>query len=77
MLLSGLYTLVGGKGLEPSRLAALAPKASVSTNSTIRPFNRGILLDFAVKDQLGVAVVFSRRYFGFVEFQCFDVSRKR
>ena len=29
--------LVGEKGLEPSRLATLAPKASVSTNSTTRP----------------------------------------
>ena len=28
--------MVRMKGLEPSRLAALAPKASVSTNSTIR-----------------------------------------
>ncbi len=30
--------MVGMKGLEPSRLAALAPKASVSTNSTTSPF---------------------------------------
>ena len=29
-----LSSLVRMKGLEPSRLAALAPKASVSTNST-------------------------------------------
>ena len=29
--------MVGMKGLEPSRLAALAPKASVSTNSTTSP----------------------------------------
>ena len=28
------FYLVREKGLEPSRLAALAPKASVSTNST-------------------------------------------
>ena len=28
--------MVREKGLEPSRLAALAPKASVSTNSTTR-----------------------------------------
>ncbi len=28
---------MGEKGLEPSRLATLAPKASVSTNSTTRP----------------------------------------
>ncbi len=28
--------LVHGKGLEPSRLAALVPKTSVSTNSTTR-----------------------------------------
>ena len=33
--LTGLF-LVREKGLEPSRLAALAPKASVSTNSTTR-----------------------------------------
>jgi hypothetical protein len=30
--------MVGMKGLEPSRLAALAPKASVSTNSTTSPW---------------------------------------
>ena len=30
--------LVGEEGLEPSHLAALAPKASVSTNSTTRPW---------------------------------------
>ena len=29
--------MVGTKGLEPSRLAALAPKASVSTNFTTSP----------------------------------------
>lgn len=29
-------TMVREKGLEPSRLTALAPKASVSTNSTTR-----------------------------------------
>lgn len=29
--------LVGMKGLEPSRLAALVPKTSVSTNSTTSP----------------------------------------
>jgi hypothetical protein len=29
--------MVGEKGLEPSRLAALVPKTSVSTNSTTRP----------------------------------------
>lgn len=29
--------LVGEKGLEPSRLATLVPKTSVSTNSTTRP----------------------------------------
>ncbi len=34
-------SLVGEKGLEPSRLAPLAPKASVSTNSTTRP-SRGL-----------------------------------
>lgn len=32
-----IYCLVGEKGLEPSRLAAHAPKACVSTNSTTRP----------------------------------------
>lgn len=31
------FFLVGMKGLEPSRLATLAPKASVSTNSTTSP----------------------------------------
>lgn len=31
--------MVREKGLEPSRLAALAPKASVSTNSTTRAFD--------------------------------------
>lgn len=30
------FTLVREKGLEPSRPEALAPKASVSTNSTTR-----------------------------------------
>jgi hypothetical protein len=30
------FYMVREKGLEPSRLAALAPKASVSTNSTTR-----------------------------------------
>ena len=30
--------MVREKGLEPSRLAALAPKASVSTNSTTRAY---------------------------------------
>lgn len=30
--------MVRAKGLEPSRLAALAPKASVSTNSTTRAY---------------------------------------
>jgi hypothetical protein len=30
------FLLVREKGLEPSRLATLAPKASVSTNSTTR-----------------------------------------
>lgn len=29
--------MVGEKGLEPSRVTPLAPKASVSTNSTTRP----------------------------------------
>ena len=33
-----LINLVREKGLEPSRLAALAPKASVSTNSTTRAY---------------------------------------
>lgn len=37
-------TLVGMKGLEPSRLAAHAPKACVSTNSTTSPYD----LRFAV-----------------------------
>src|SRR5579872_4356769 len=37
LLLIGLYQLVGMKGLEPSRLAAHAPKACVSTNSTTSP----------------------------------------
>ena len=48
------------KGLEPSRLAALVPKTSVSTNSTTSPCGRyrSILAVFLVKDQLGVAVVF-------------------
>jgi hypothetical protein len=32
-----LLYLVGMKGLEPSRLAALVPKTSVSTNSTTSP----------------------------------------
>ena len=30
--------MVGRKGLEPSNLAALDPKSSVSTNSTTGPF---------------------------------------
>lgn len=37
--------MVGEKGLEPSRLAALVPKTSVSTNSTTRPqtkYTRGL-----------------------------------
>ena len=33
---SGIVSLVREKGLEPSRPKALAPKASVSTNSTTR-----------------------------------------
>lgn len=33
---SGIVSLVREKGLEPSRPEALAPKASVSTNSTTR-----------------------------------------
>ncbi|MDB5162899.1 MAG: hypothetical protein JWN28_506 [Candidatus Saccharibacteria bacterium] len=32
------YVLVRAKGLEPSRPKALAPKASVSTNSTTRAY---------------------------------------
>ena len=36
--------MVGRKGLEPSHLAALEPKSSVSTNSTTGPsFNLGLL----------------------------------
>ena len=31
--------MVGRKGLEPSHLAALEPKSSVSTNSTTGPIN--------------------------------------
>lgn len=31
------YALVGEEGLEPSRLAPLVPKTSVSTSSTTRP----------------------------------------
>jgi hypothetical protein len=34
--------LVGEKGLEPSRLAAPAPKAGVSTNSTTRPLGTSL-----------------------------------
>ena len=34
LAVASLFALVRMKGLEPSRLAALAPKASVSTNST-------------------------------------------
>lgn len=54
--------VVREKGLEPSRLAALAPKASVSTNSTTRAHrNVGVVTDdslrhFAVKSQRCVAI---------------------
>lgn len=34
----GSSSLVGEEGLEPSRLAPLVPKTSVSTNSTTRPY---------------------------------------
>ena len=41
--------MVRMKGLEPSRLAALAPKASVSTNSTTSPSpNVQLLSHFAL-----------------------------
>lgn len=69
-----LLTLVGEKGLEPSRLAALVPKTSVSTNSTTRPskvskycaksnnsttrVTMQILPRFAVNYQLGVTIIF-------------------
>ena len=33
-----LFSMVREKGLEPSRPEALAPKASVSTNSTTRAY---------------------------------------
>ena len=35
-----LFSMVREKGLEPSRPEALAPKASVSTNSTTRAYYR-------------------------------------
>ena len=35
-----LKLLVPGEGLEPSHLAALDPKSSVSTNSTIRALEK-------------------------------------
>ena len=35
-IVSFFFLMVLGKGLEPSRLAAPAPKAGVSTNSTTR-----------------------------------------
>ena len=57
MLKHANVLLVGMKGLEPSRLAALVPKTSVSTNSTTSPC-RLILRNTAVKDQLAVAVAF-------------------
>jgi hypothetical protein len=57
------------KGLEPSRLTARAPKARVYTNFTTSPNlirqiddNRGILLYFAVKNQLRIAIIFSCCY---------------
>jgi hypothetical protein len=61
--------MVGTKGLEPSRVASLAPKASVSTKSTTSPwFNRCILLNFAVKDQLDVAVILLHDNVAFIKF---------
>ena len=35
--------MVGRKGLEPSHLAALEPKSSVSTNSTTGPITETLL----------------------------------
>ena len=49
--------LVGMKGLEPSRVASLAPKASVSTNSTTSP-RIYILLDKTIKNQLRITIIF-------------------
>ncbi len=36
------FYMVREKGLEPSRPKALAPKASVSTNSTTRAYTEGL-----------------------------------
>lgn len=41
-----LISLVGEEGLEPSRIASLAPKASVSANSTTRPGRRETCCDY-------------------------------
>ena len=41
--------MVGRKGLEPSHLAALEPKSSVSTNSTTGPLFRRFYDDYNKK----------------------------
>ena len=63
--------VVGERGLEPPRLAALVPKTSVYTISPLAHLNfyeyhplhprysMSILACFTVKDQLGVTVVFT------------------
>ena len=43
--------LVRERGLEPPRLAALAPKASVSTNSTTRAYTKIVQLTSYKKNQ--------------------------
>ena len=55
--------MVRMKGLEPSRLAALAPKASVSTNSTTRASNSIITeTDWIVISEAACAIIESKTY---------------
>jgi hypothetical protein len=68
--------MVGMKGLEPSRLATPGPKPGVSTNSTTSPVNRGILLDFTVKNQLGVAVIFAGCFFHSFKYRSLGMAGK-